>query len=215
MLRATPRHVSLLVLTAALTFGCRDATAPATQSVPSIPVPPPSLELEPLEPVEVDTSVLPLFRDAPLDHDYTVAASIGPRGGSLHIRQAGVRLDIPAGALGEATTITLTARRGWLCDYDFGPHGTRFAVPVKITQDLAGTVMRAHRQRLHDFIFRGAYYDSDHVVLGSHFTTRVDEIEPTDVDVRARLVRFYVRHFSGYVVALGYKSAGGATKSGY
>lgn len=73
-----------------------------------------------------------------------VVATIGANGGTLVSRDSLVMLTIPAGALSAATPITITsidpqnlptqfAGLDIAGAYDFGPHGTTFAVPVTVT----------------------------------------------------------------------------------
>lgn len=65
-------------------------------------------------------------------------AVIGPSGGSVVSADGVVELDVPAGALSGATTITIAASSATSPDavgplYDIEPTGTRFAVPAKLT----------------------------------------------------------------------------------
>ncbi|MDH3224973.1 MAG: hypothetical protein OEO23_14725 [Gemmatimonadota bacterium] len=71
-------------------------------------------------------------RKWPIDRDITRSVEIGPGGGRVAILEAGFVLDIPAGALSEPTVITVTAKAGAYEDYEFGPHGIEFAVPVSM-----------------------------------------------------------------------------------
>jgi len=76
-------------------------------------------------------------RDNPLPEDIVVQKLIGPEGGQINIRKAGVRIDFPPGAVSTETLITVTIPKGDLFGYDFLPEGTRFAEPVVVSQDLA------------------------------------------------------------------------------
>src|SRR5689334_14824217 len=85
-----------------------------------------------------DTGLV-LKRLTPLTSDISASAVIGPKGGSIKLDGAGAKIDIPAGALSEATTITMTALAGANVAYEFQPHGITFAQPVKVQQDLRVT----------------------------------------------------------------------------
>src|SRR5579859_4816684 len=69
--------------------------------------------------------------------DLGVPNTVGAAGGSVSLPD-GTRVDIPAGALSTDTTITITPTvvappRGVGPAYVFGPEGTTFAMPVKVT----------------------------------------------------------------------------------
>src|SRR5687767_1532962 len=68
-----------------------------------------------------------LERKTPLSEDITVTATIDEKGGSLSIPAAGFHLTVPQGAVKSKTKFTVTAIKGSLVAYEFGPHGIRFA----------------------------------------------------------------------------------------
>lgn len=152
-----------------------------------------------------DTGLV-LKRLSPLDSDISVSAVIGSKGGSIKINEAGGKIEIPAGALSDTVTITMTALKGPNVAYEFQPHGITFAQPVKIQQDLKFTWASVYPQLLD--LAHGAYYDR---ALDSTFVDagktlmQVKEHELGYPDINASQIKFYVGHFSGYVVLCGRK----------
>ncbi len=75
-------------------------------------------------------------RAVPLKQNISVSAVIGQDGGTISIPDAGLTLVVPPGAVTSSTKFTATALAGRLVAYEFEPHGTKFAVPLRFTQDL-------------------------------------------------------------------------------
>jgi hypothetical protein len=150
-----------------------------------------------------DTALV-LKRLTPLDSTISVTAVIGPNGGAIKINAAGGKIDIPAGALSEPTTITMTALAGPNVAYEFQPHGLTFAQPVKIQQDLRYTWASVYPQLLG--MAHGGYYDrsldSSFVDPGKLFVT-LKEHELGYLESNATQLKFYINHFSGYLVTCG------------
>ena len=67
----------------------------------------------------VDVAVLE--RREPLATDLVVRAKIGRDGGTVRIREAGLYVSFPVGAVAAQTEITLVARAGKAVIFDFGP----------------------------------------------------------------------------------------------
>lgn len=158
----------------------------------------------------IDT-VLVLKRPFFLPNDVSVSAEIGPQGGEINVNAAGGKIDFPPGALRERTRITMTAKAGWNVAYEFEPHGITFDKPVKIQQDLKYTL--AYRAKDAKNLTAG-YYSKD--LNGSFldrwkFFARVSELRHVDVDHPAnpRVAKFYIYHFSGYLMSSGYKGGMG------
>jgi hypothetical protein len=146
----------------------------------------------------VDTTVTVLQRLVPLSSDITTSAVIDSDGGSIAIPEAGFRLDIPSKALTEPTTITVTAVQGFATAYEFEPKGIVFDKRLFITQDLTLTGAISN---LLGTQFTGAYFESrDDISLTGSAT--VHELLPTKVDLLPGVVRFPIKHFSGYLVAV-------------
>lgn len=205
-------HRSLLALGVAAVglAACVDtATSPATTFSPTARGPElirikATDSLMRITDITFSDTALVLKRLTPLDTDISVSAVIDSRGGSIKINEAGGKIDIPAGALSAPTTITMTALAGPNVAYDFQPHGLTFAQPVKIQQDLRATWASVYPQLLG--MAHGAYYDrsldSSWVDPGKLFTV-VKEHEIGYLESNATQLKFYVGHFSGYLVTCG------------
>ena len=157
-----------------------------------------------------DTSLV-LKRFKPLDSAITVSAVIGKAGGSIKIDKAGGKIDIPAGALDTNTTITMTALAGANVAYEFQPHGLTFKQPVKVQQTIAGTWAAEYPSLLKGM--HGSYYDqaaldSTFIDAGKYFAL-VKEHQIGYFEANASQIKFYIGHFSGYLVSCGYSSKGG------
>lgn len=151
----------------------------------------------------LDTSLV-LKRLVPLTADSSASMVIGPDGGVIKIGVAGVEIDFPKGALATPTLITMTAFAGPNVAYDFQPHGITFAQPVVIHQTLHGTTAE-HDPALSKGI-HGSYYG---VSLDSawidpaHNYARASENELGYAEVRGSKIKFFIGHFSGYMVSCG------------
>lgn len=151
-----------------------------------------------------DTTLV-MKRPTPLDTDLSVTAVIGSAGGELRLDAAGVHLFIPRNALAASTEITLTAKAGSDVAYEFAPHGLTFRLPVIVRQDLARTAGAVDPGKLVDV--RGAYYDrslDSSFVDDEHAWARIRETQLGYVDAEKRFLRFFIGHFSGYLVSWGF-----------
>lgn len=198
--------------------GCGDTAAPARTPAPELPqtvaeIPRFDLEATGTNATNLDTTVTVLWRVQVLDAPITQTMVIGPEGGEFKIVQAGVKIEVPAGALDVPTPISITALPGWVVAYEFGPHGTQFRKPVKITQDLKSTGI--YKQWLPYLYFKAGYFQQQGDIVQRRLSATVDEIVPVEIDVNARLLKFYVEHFSGYLVAVGCKPQRSAVVDDY
>ena len=157
----------------------------------------------------IDT-VLVLKRPFYLPNDVSASADIGPEGGEINISATGGKIDFPAGALRERTHITMTAKAGWNVAYEFEPHGISFDKPVKIQQDLKLTLIYRTNEAKN---LTAGYYSRD--LNGSFldpwkFFARVSELRHVDLDkANPRVAKFYIYHFSGYLMSSGFKGGMG------
>jgi hypothetical protein len=156
-------------------------------------------------------TVIAISRRAPLEHDVSVAATIGPSGGSLVIVEAGVMVSFPPGALTSDKRITMTAKAGWAVAYEFCPHGITFDAPVVVAQDLSYAQVAPGRLNS----LQAGYYASSLPAIydpgNSH--ARVSEVRGAKVDQSpgARIATFYISHFSGYIMSSGFADGGGGS----
>ena len=79
----------------------------------------------------------------PLTSDLHATASIGVLGGVLTLPATGLTVVVPPGAVLKQTTFGVTALKGRMVAYDFQPAGTRFIVPLIVTQSSAPVNMNA------------------------------------------------------------------------
>lgn len=191
-------------------IACVDtATNPATRFSPSVRAPEyvrirATDSLMQFTDIVFSDTALVLKRLAPLDSNISVTAVIGPEGGAIKINEAGGKIDVPAGALSAPTTITMTALAGSNVAYEFQPHGLSFAKPVKIQQDLRSTWASVYPQLLG--MAHGGYYDRS---LDSSFVDPgktvavLKEHELGYLESNATQLKFYINHFSGYLVTCG------------
>jgi len=150
-------------------------------------------------------TVIALSRATSLDKDVTASAIIGPESGTIEIGAAGVKIIIPPGALSTERRIRMTAKSGHNVAYTFHPHGIVFNLPVTIEQNLdytaagatdAGTLQAGYFwRRLNDI-----YVDQGKSLA------QVSEVRHAIVDSSTdpRIVRFFIYHFSGYILSTGF-----------
>jgi hypothetical protein len=140
-----------------------------------------------------------LKRTEPLTEALTASAVIGPQGGRLQIREAGLRVDFPRGAVSSPTRITVTALRGSNVAYVFEPHGITFEEPVTISQSLRQTA--AWKTPLADHL-QGSYFERLLVDPTETFAHSLENRPARLKDLKTRL-EFSIEHFSGYMVSTG------------
>ena len=147
-----------------------------------------------------------LDRLLPLEKDVVVTRTISPRGGMIVVREAGVVLHFPAGALATTTRITVRAHAGEHAAYTFEPHGLQFAVPVDVQQVLLSAIVPTEAGVLPDV--EGAYLPQGIGQLDPMGAATVSEVYPVQFrsfDVAGRftvgLATFRIAHFSGYMLA--------------
>ena len=132
-----------------------------------------------------------------------VSQRVDQSGGRISIPETGFTMDIPAGALSSALTITVTADEKYVA-YKMEPTGTQFKKDVTITQSLRNTTIAG--QPLRTSIF-AAYIADDNVKLSGKVP--VLEIEPSTTifsPLNARQPEaqvWIIRHFSRYMLASG------------
>ena len=139
----------------------------------------------------IDT-VVTLSRAVLLTTDVSQSAIIGPEGGTLEIAASG----------------------GWNVAYEFAPHGITFAVPVMVEQSLGNLLAGGGARAL-----QAGYYQDD---LGAVLVdtrqslARVTELRQVLLDrpTDPRVARFFISHFSGYIMSSGFASGGGGGSDG-
>ena len=189
------RGLSLLALASAV--GCSDS-----------PTEPEAFEEWPVDPA---VSAVALGRGGELADPVTVSAVIGAEGGTIEMPETGLTVIVPKGAVREDLTFTITTVPGDMLAYEFGPHGTEFRKPLRITQRLDLTVWEALGRpgRMEAGYFEGA--DDLDAEKGE---VRVKAFLPVIVDPELQTARFKVKHFSGYMLSTGRKNSNGNAGNG-
>ena len=136
-------------------------------------------------------------RDTPLGVDLTRSVVIGPKGGTIELPEAGMRLVVPADAVSSDVTFTVTALAGGQTAYEFGPHGTKFARPLQLEQSTRGLAIALDQPATAGY-FRDRAELANEETVGSLMETR-----PGKRDAVGDKLTFDIEHFSGYVVAYG------------
>lgn len=184
MLQNRLLRLSVLAGAAGLLIGCSDRAAnpagPATGGL---------------------VQAVTLGRSAALNQPITVAVLVDSTGGEIRIRETGLRVQIPAGAVSSPTVITATALPGKSFAYEFGPHGTTFQRPLVMQQELEsgrlGLLSRASTR------LEIGYFASVAQLDASAGQVLVNEFLPVETDASRNAVRWQVSHFSGYVISMG------------
>lgn len=154
-----------------------------------------------LEVVSPPVIALPLSRLKPLPNNITRSITINNTGGVINMPEAGFHLNVPKTAISGMgkITITVTALAGDMVAYEFSPHGTVFKTPVKFTQDLEVTTWNANEGRTN---LEAAYFKSLDDIDFDNNEVVAYEFLPVVFASGDRL-HFDIRHFSGYLVAMG------------
>jgi hypothetical protein len=157
--------------------------------------------------VSFSDTALVLTRVTPLATDLSASATIGSSGGSISVQ--GAKIDIPGGALTQPTLITMTAVAGPNVAYEFQPHGLTFAKPVKVQVTIKGTLAETNPALLKGM--HGSYYGQTTLdsafVDGTKTSVHVKEHELGYVEQSGSQLKFYVDHFSGYLVSCGFTNS--------
>jgi hypothetical protein len=130
----------------------------------------------------------------------TATAVIGAEGGSFSLPGAGLSVVVPAGAVSQPTSFSVTSRGGKLVAYDFEPHGTRFAVPLQVTQSLNGVGGLVNGLLGN---VKLAYFADASQVDEATGTVRPTESLNVAVNLLTGKATVNLWHFSGYMMASG------------
>jgi hypothetical protein len=132
------------------------------------------------------------------------SAVIDWKGGVLELREAGLRVVVPKGAVSQPTHFSVRTVPGGLVAYEFQPHGIVFAQPLEFEQDLSKTEWGKLDART--VSLEGGYFADPSQVNASDGTALVNEFLPADVEVKKHKVRMNIWHFSGYMMSTGRKT---------
>lgn len=183
------RAAGLFALLCVGASGCGDAAAPTAPSATG-----PSAGL-----LSSVLQVSLLQRLLPLDQSYSATATIGTAGGTIRIREAGMTITFPAGAVSAPVNVRATALAGSNVAYTFEPHGLVFQKDPTITQDLG--VTEVVRQLLSPPPLAGGYFTDESQISGSSAT--IVETRAATVNLLQLKMSFTIHHFSGYAATTG------------
>ena len=146
--------------------------------------------LIPAKALERDSAIVAMTRS------FTVTRQ---NGGTIEIKEAGLRVDVPAGAIASTSlVITVNVLPGKSVAYDFQPHGTKFLKPLAFRQNLEDTSW--DHSNFKGSLEGGYFKDASQLNLSTGFSL-LDELFPIRID--AYEARFDIKHFSGYMVSGG------------
>jgi hypothetical protein len=129
----------------------------------------------------------------------TASADIGSEGGTFNLPSSGLTVVVPPGAVATRTHFSVTSQPGNLLGYSFEPHGTTFAVPLRVTQSLRSLNAPANQA----VPLGVAYFASESHVDALAGTVLSSELLDIDVNYPAQAVSFNIWHFSGYMFVSG------------
>ena len=188
------RRLSLLAVAIAAVASACGSDNPISPASRAKPTPEPSATLLG-SPVKVTT----LQRNTPLASPIKVSKTIGLLGGTIAIPGAGLTVVVPALAVSKTMTITVTALAGSAVAYEFEPAGTKFLLPLVVTQDFTNTKTSG----LNLSLFKGGYFKSTSDIDQTTGTASVSELLNLSINIAPLAGVFTVTHFSGYLVATG------------
>lgn len=198
---------SLLLATALVAGGCRDVVTPEPAPTVGASREGPNALLGELLTITgsllgLNDTVVVLQRREALPAPITVTKVIGYWGGTISIPEAGLTVRVPQGAVSSSTKFTVTAPAGRAIAYEFGPHGQQFEKALTFEQDLRVSTLREWQLRYAKL--QGGYF-ADGGLLAGLLRAVVQELLPALVDTTDMKVRFDMKHFSGYLVAVEYQ----------
>jgi hypothetical protein len=141
----------------------------------------------------------PVQRSTPLAQDVSWTFIAKPGGSVSSNSTVGLTIVVPAGAVDQYQTITVTALKGAAVAYRFEPH-MEFERKVVLTQDLRGTSAGG---LLNLTALKGAHFEGD-VLDYLNGKVKVTEIVPALLSWLTKSASFGVDHFSGWILASGY-----------
>jgi hypothetical protein len=193
-MRITRRLSLLAVAAVAVVASACGSDNPISPDVRTKPTPEPSAAL-----LGSPATVRTLQRNTALASPIRVSKFIGLLGGTISVPGAGLTVIVPPLAVTRSMTITVTALAGSAVAYEFEPAGTKFLLPLVVTQDLSKTKTAG----LNLSLFKGGYFKSTSDINQKTGTASVSELLNLSVTVAPLIGVFTVTHFSGYLVATG------------
>lgn len=189
----------------ALASGCSDdsLTASAIPNTPNFSTAGYKSIKSPVgDPMKLVFPMEALTRNQPLKQPISRSFAMDQKGGRMEIKELGLRVEVPPGAITGKLTITVTGMVGDAVAYDFQPHGTVFLKPLQFNQDLVGT---SWERSDYKGSLLGGYFELEAQVNALPGLSLLDELFPVTLD--GKRASFDIRHFSGYMVSSGRQQA--------
>jgi hypothetical protein len=142
--------------------------------------------------------VAPVQRKVPLAEPVSWSFSVGSGGATSSNSASGLTIAVPAGAVSQPVTITVTALAGSAVAYRFEPHGLQFARNVRLTQKTS----HINFGLLNSLLMQGAHFPGDEPVYTNGLVA-VTETVSASLNLLLGNVSFPIRHFSGWIIASG------------
>ena len=193
-MRITRRLSLLAVATVAVAASACGSDNPISPDARAKPTPQPSATL-----LSTPATVRTLQRTTALAAPIRVSKSIGVLGGTISVPGAGLTVVVPPLAVSRSMTITVTALAGSAVAYESEPAGTKFLLPLVVTQDFTNTKTSG----LNLSLFKGGYFKSATDIDPNTGTAKVSELLNLSITLAPLAGVFTVTHFSGYLVATG------------
>ena len=192
MLRCVP-----VLFVAAVIAACADSVAPTA------PIRRLEVELAKTNHFVAKGKIVRRTRD--IDVESRATRRVGPRGGYVYHRKAGLYLLIPEGALASEMDITIVAHAGNRVVYTFEPHGTVFAKPIYVIQEIRYTELNTPRSERNRPEVWGGYLENGMVDITPEGDGLFTEWFPGFYHGKGNdaLAFFTTTHFSGYAMASG------------
>jgi hypothetical protein len=145
-----------------------------------------------------------LKRSTSLATDIVATATITPDGGWLRIKEAGLILYFPSGAVTQDLAVSAIAHRGNKVVYSFEPHGAVFLQPIYVVQELRYTQAKTPKGSAGPDIW-GVYLENGLQDIGKDGTGSFAEVFDAEFygNGDQMIAAFAIGHFSGYAYASG------------
>lgn len=192
LLRERIRRVAAISLALASAACSTDITAPSVSRATASQATTASASVATVNGASLQ-SVKVAGRLRPSGQDVIVRQVIGAAGGTIHMRQQGLTLIVPPGAVTGPTTFQIKALAGRAVAYEFEPHGTKFKVPLIFRQQVTVTSIGWGQA------VRGGYFSSASHIDQKSSKAGVSELLPAAIV--GGHVEFLIHHFSGYLVS--------------
>lgn len=142
--------------------------------------------------------VAPVHREVALANPVSWSFTVGSGGATSSNSTVGLTVSVPAGAVSEPVTITVTALAGTAVAYRFEPHGLQFARDVQLTQQTSQL-----DKGLLTSLLQGGHFRGDEPLYTGNGLALVTELVSAQLSLLRGTVSFPIRHFSGWIIASG------------